>query len=165
MNSAGITISGRQRNLLYKAILDYLSVANDIYHAARHGLYEEAQRLALQTNEELIFVVSDLGWRGREADEVIPVRTPPSIVQRVVERILDEARREVFEGTQAEIRELEGEVRELWSACEEVLAVLPAEGAPMRKSSQDLARVADPESSRKSTGRLSGLFRRRRLLG
>jgi len=42
-----ITISGRQRNLLYKPTLDYLSVADDAYLAAVR--YEEVDRLGRQT--------------------------------------------------------------------------------------------------------------------
>lgn len=126
----GIIISGRQRNLLYRPILDFISVASDAYHAASHGLYEEADRLGLQTCEELTFVLADLGWREREADEVIRVATPPWIVRRVVNRILDGAKHEMFQGTQAEVRKLEGEAGELRSTCEEVLAVLPAESKP-----------------------------------
>jgi hypothetical protein len=99
-----ITISGRQRNLLYKPTLDFLSVASDVYLSAIHGHYEEADRLAMQTCDELLFVLGDLGWLERREDEAIPVVTPPSIVRRVVSRILDGARHEVFEGTEAEIR-------------------------------------------------------------
>ena len=82
--SDGITISGRQRNLLYKPTLDSLSVADDAYLAAVHGRYEEADRLGRQTCEELIFVLSDLRWEERQADEVIRLITPPPIVRRVV---------------------------------------------------------------------------------
>jgi hypothetical protein len=121
-----ITISGRQRNLLYKPTLDYLSVADDAYVAAIHGRYEEADRLALQTCDELLFVLGDLGWRERSPDEVIPVVTPPSIGRRVVGRILDGATHEVFEGTEAEIRQLEERERELRSACEALLGALQA---------------------------------------
>jgi hypothetical protein len=126
--SGGITISGRQRNLLYKPTLDFLSVADDAYLAAIHGRYEEADRLGRQTCEELIFVLGDLRWRERQPDEVIRILTPPSIVRRVVGRILDGAKHEVFEGTQAEIRKLEREAGELRLACEDVLAALSSEG-------------------------------------
>jgi hypothetical protein len=123
--SGPITISGRQRNLLYKPTLDFLSVANDAYVCAIHGRYEEADRLALQTCDELLFVLGVLGWRERAADEKIPVGTPPRIVRRVVSRILEGATHEVFEGTKEEIRKLEQDARELQSACETVLADLP----------------------------------------
>lgn len=43
--SGSITISGRQRNLLYKPTLDFLSVADDAYTVAIRGRYEEADRL------------------------------------------------------------------------------------------------------------------------
>lgn len=122
--SGRITISGRQRNLLYKPTLDFLSVADDAYVAAIHGRYEEADRLALQTCDELLFVLGDLGWRERVADEVIPVVTPPSIVRRVVGRILDGATHEVFEGTESEIRRLREQERELCCTCEAVLSTL-----------------------------------------
>jgi hypothetical protein len=125
--SGGITISGRQRNLLYGPTLDFLSVADDAYLAAIHGRYEEADRLGRQTCEELTFVLGDLRWRERQADEVIQLVTPPSIVRRVVGRILDGAKHEVFEGTQAEIRKLEWEARDLRLACEDVLTALPSE--------------------------------------
>lgn len=129
--SGSVTISGRQRNLLYKPTLDFLSVADDVYLAAINGRYEEANRLGRQTCEELTFILGDLGWRERRADEVIQVITPPSIVRGVVSRILDGARHEVFEGTQAEIRKLESEAGELRSACEDILAVLPSEAAAL----------------------------------
>ena len=137
------TISGRQRNLLYKPVLDYLSVANDAYLVARAGRYEEADRLGRQTCEELAFVLTDLGWRERRADEVIQILTPPPIVRRVVGRVLEETQREVFEGTQAEIQKLEKESRDLRSACEAVLAALPSGGAPDCRS---LPLGADPNA-------------------
>lgn len=136
--SGAITISGRQRNLLYRPTLDFLSVADDAYLAAIHGRYEEADRLGLQTSEELTFVLADLGWRDRQADEVIQVLTPASIVRRVVGRILEGAKNEVFEGTRAEIRKLEREAGELRSACEDLLAALPTGGAvEFRETSPD----------------------------
>jgi hypothetical protein len=131
--SDGIAISGRQRNLLYKPTLDFLSVADDAYLAAIHGSYEEADRLGRQTCEELTFVLGDLRWRERQPDEVIRLVTPPAIVQRVVSRILDGAMHEVFEGTQEEIRKLEREAGELRLACEDVLAALPTEDEVTRK--------------------------------
>jgi hypothetical protein len=124
-----ITISGRQRNLLYKPTLDFLSVANDAYLCAINGKFEEADRLAKQTCDELIFVRLDLGWKARRADETIEVATPPAVVRRVVSRILDGAEHEVFEGSRAEVQSLEQRQRELRSACEAVLAALPPEGS------------------------------------
>lgn len=127
--SDSITISGRQRNLLYKPTLDFLSVADDAYTAAIHGRYEEADRLGRQTCEELMFVLGDLRWQERAEDEVIPLVTPPSIVRGVVGRILAGAKLEVFEGTPEEIRRLEREAGDLRAVCEEVLASLPPEDA------------------------------------
>jgi hypothetical protein len=57
-------------------------------------------------------VLGDLGWREKRVDEVIEVVTSPSIVRRVVGRILEGATHEVFEGTQEEIRKLEQDARE-----------------------------------------------------
>lgn len=130
--SGGITISGWQRNLLYKPTLDFLGVADDAYHAAVHGRYKEADRLGFQTCEELTFVLADLGWRERKADEVIHLRTPPLIVRRVVSRILEGAKHEVLEGSKAEIRKLEREAGELRLVCEEILATLPPESDASR---------------------------------
>jgi hypothetical protein len=127
--SDAIAISGRQRNLLYKPTLDFLSVADDAYLAAIHGRYEEADRLGRQSCEELTFVLGDLRWRERQPDAVIRLVTPPSVVRSVVGRILDGTRHEVFEGTQEEIRKLEREAGELRAVCEDVLAGLPFEGA------------------------------------
>lgn len=130
MTGAGITISGRQRNLLFKPILDFLESANDVYFAAKYGKYEEAFRLGLQTGEELTFLLGDLGLEEMPEDEVVHVRTSALIVRNVVGRILEGARNEVFEGSQAEIRKLEKETGELLVACEEVLAALPPEDKP-----------------------------------
>lgn len=124
-----ITITGRQRNLLYLMTLDFMGAGSDAYHAASDGRYEEADRLALRTCDELTFVLNDLRWKERPDDEVIPVLTPPAIVRRVISRILADAEREVLEGTQTEINEFEQERRELRSACEAVLTDLPSERA------------------------------------
>ena len=127
--SGPITITGKQRNLLYLMTLDFMGAGSDAYHSASDGRYEEADRLALRTCDELTFVLNDLRWKERPDDEVIPLLTSPAIVRRVVNRILVDVEGEVLEGTQAEINEFEKERRELRSVCEDVLTELPLEGA------------------------------------
>lgn len=127
--SGPVTITGKQRNLLYLMALDFMGSGSDAYLAASDGRYEDADRLALRTCDELTFVLNDLRWKERPDDEVIPVLTPPAIVRRVVSRILVDVEREVLEGTQAEINEFEKERQEMRAACEDVLAELPSEGA------------------------------------
>ena len=52
-------------------------------------------------------MLGELRWQEREADEVIRLVTPPSIMRSVVGRILEGPKREGSEGTPEEIRRLE----------------------------------------------------------
>jgi GTP-binding protein EngB required for normal cell division len=122
------TISGKQHDLIQRAILRSLSVADDIYGAAMQKNYGEANELAIRTCQELTFLLADLEWEEKQDSDAIELITPPSIVRQVVSRILDKVKSEEFEGTEEEIRQLQEDSRELQSACEAVLTALPSEG-------------------------------------
>src|SRR6478752_5326363 len=85
-----ITLSGRQRDLLYDVVADRLTGIDDVWRAADEGEWERAQRLGREFSDLLRLVVDDLGW-GRGREEAVDLTSPPDVLQRAIEAVRREA--------------------------------------------------------------------------
>jgi hypothetical protein len=121
-----VTISSRQRDLLYDRIFMHLSGIDGVWLAVAQERFDDAQRLGREFSDELRLIVDDLGWGKRTDDEPFRLTTPPEVVRRVVERIaaMAEAENAVEEEERIAARGAEEENRLVREACKQVLADL-----------------------------------------
>lgn len=123
MSEAAVTLSARQRDLLYDRILVHLSGIDDLWNAAMNDQFDVAERLGREFSDELRLVVDDLGWGERSSDEPLELTTPPDVVRRVIERIaaIVEAEDVAEEEERVALRDAEEERRRLRETCSQVL--------------------------------------------
>jgi hypothetical protein len=74
------TISGEERDLLYRMILDRIDGIDSIRVAIEERRWSIAQELASEFSDLFRFVCSDLGW-GARPFETISVRTAPPVLR------------------------------------------------------------------------------------
>jgi len=120
-----ITLSGRQRDLLYDVVADRLTGIDDVWRAADEGEWERAQRLGREFSDLLRLVVDDLGW-GRGREEAVDLTSPPDVLQRAIEAVRREAVVEDSEQREQRlaVAETQLERAETLEACDAVLAQL-----------------------------------------
>jgi hypothetical protein len=123
MTEAPVTLSARQRDLLYDRILVHLSGIDDLWSAAMNNRLDDARRLGREFSDELRLIVDDLGWGERASDEPLELTTPPDVVRRVIDRIgaMVEAEDVAEEEERVALREAEEERRLLRETCSQVL--------------------------------------------
>jgi hypothetical protein len=121
-----ITITAKQRDLLYHRLLVNLSGIDAVYLAVNDKNFETADRLRREFFDDLNLLMDDLGWSEVGDDQPVELTSPPEIVRSVFERLRvatileDEDERRDREL----LREAEEEKREVRAACDEVLSAL-----------------------------------------
>jgi hypothetical protein len=122
-----ITITGRQRELLYGIIVGRLPGIDDVWHAVAAEEWETAQRLGREFSD-FLRLVDDLGW-GEGRDETIQLTTPPDVLQRAIQVLKREALIEDDEqrDKRLEVAETQLDRADTVEACDGILEQL-AEG-------------------------------------
>lgn len=123
----GITISGQERDALYRQILIRLTGIDTVYTAVEEGDWETAQRLGLEFSDLLRFVCDDLGW-GERANRSLVLATPPDVLRRAAGVLREAAafEREHHERKRDEAAEDVAEAQRLQQACERILSDIEA---------------------------------------
>ena len=125
MTESGITISGEQRDALYKEVLTHLNGVDDLRLAIEDDKdFERADRLAREITDNLRLIFDGLGWGERSG--AVKLTTPPDDLRRILGRL----KREMAERYEEERPEQEA-FRANWDhtalvrdTCDEVLGQL-----------------------------------------
>lgn len=122
------TITPDQRNALYERVLVDISGMGQLSSVLEREDYEAAYRLARVYSDDLLLVLTDLGW-GKPAIGPKHLKSPPDVLLRTLTRFhteaLDEQRAEAepLSGVRKQLEENEA-VRK---TCDELLAELGAD--------------------------------------
>jgi hypothetical protein len=116
------TISGDERDLLYRMVLDRIDVIDSVRVAIEERRWSIAQELASEFSDLLRFVCSDLGWGARPL-QAISVRTPPPVLRGAAIAIRTTARadRENCEREGDAHGELAGEASQIEDICDRII--------------------------------------------
>jgi hypothetical protein len=122
-----ISITGRQRDLLYEIAIDRLTGIDDVWDAVEDHRWEDAQRLSEEFGCLLRFLTTDLGW-GRGRNEPVELKTPRDALKAAMEVISREAAGGSDEEQNMRLQLAVGgaDRQEILAACSEVLAALSA---------------------------------------
>ncbi len=120
-----ITITGRQRELLYSTIIGRLPGVDSIWWAVQSEEWEKAQQFSREFSDMLRLVVDDLGW-GEGREEAVELTTPPEVLQRTIEVLKREALVEDHEQRENRLKvaEVEIERADTVEACDAILEQL-----------------------------------------
>ncbi|MGN6586694.1 MAG: hypothetical protein ACTHKT_04365 [Solirubrobacterales bacterium] len=123
-----LTLSGRQRDLLYLVAIQRLTGIDQVWSAIEDQRWEEAQRLGREFADLLQLLVAGLGWGDATAEiaEAVRVEGSPDSLRRALETIRTEASVETEEQRDLRLRVAETEIdrRDTLEACDELLARL-----------------------------------------
>lgn len=122
-----ISLSERQRNLIYAVVLDRLTNIDEVWRVVETGDWQKAERLGREYADLLRLVVDDLGW-GRERRGGVDLGSPPDVLRGALGAIRGAVAIETEEERDMRLRAAEMEIdrRDTLAACEEVLQGLGA---------------------------------------
>jgi hypothetical protein len=125
-----ISISGPDRDALYRALLIRLSGVGDVLLAVDAQAYERATRLGLEFSDLLRFVSDDLGWGNGPNTKDFKLKTPPDVLRRILDLLTSMADEDdaTAASDRAEVGKLEDEARTLRDACGTVRSQLDDAG-------------------------------------
>ena len=120
-----ITITGRQREMLYAVLVDRLPGIDDVWLAVQSKDWDKAQQLGREFSDLLRLLVDDLGW-GEGREEPVELTTPPDVLQRAIQVLKRDALVEDHEQRQNRLKvaEVEIEREDTVEACDEILEEL-----------------------------------------
>ncbi|HVD41092.1 MAG TPA: hypothetical protein VNC16_08840 [Solirubrobacterales bacterium] len=124
-DSARLSISKEQRDLLFERIISDLAGAEAILEAVRGEEWDKADRLSRNLCNGLTFVMNDLGWVV-DNERPIEVSTSPLVVREVLEQLRAEAK---DLDPHIDVRGAAEENQELIATCERLLTSLEAQVA------------------------------------
>lgn len=125
-----ITITGRQREMLYAVLVDRLPGIDDVWLAVQSKEWSKAQQLGREFSDLLRLLVDDLGW-GEGREEPVELTTPPDVLQRAIQILKRDALVEDHEQRQNRLKvaEVEIEREDTVEACDGILEQLAGDGA------------------------------------
>jgi hypothetical protein len=119
-----ITLTADQRDALYEAVYIHLGGIDAVVYAAERGDFEEADQLGWAFADDLLLILSDLGWgeHGSSAE----LKSPPDLLRRVLERVrkVAEAEDRDEEVERAELAEQQRRNKLIRETCSRVLRAL-----------------------------------------
>jgi hypothetical protein len=129
-----ITITGRQRELLYDVIVSRITAIDRVWLAVEAKEWKEARLLSREFSDLLRLVGDDLGW-GEGREEAVQLTVPPDVLQGAIEVIKREALVEDDEQRQnrLEVAQIQIEREDTVEACDGILAEMVA----LREARQD----------------------------
>lgn len=123
-----LTLSGRQRDLLYGVAIQRLTAIDEVWRVIEDQRWEQAQRLGREFADLLGLLAEGLGWGGAIAEtaDAVHVEGSPDSLRRALETIRTEASVETEEQRDLRLRVAETEIdrRDTLDACDELLARL-----------------------------------------
>lgn len=85
-----VSISGEQRNALYKELMAHISGVDDLRLAIEEEDFPKADRLAREFVDDLRLILDGLGW-GDQSSDSVELTTPPADLRRILERLRGQA--------------------------------------------------------------------------
>jgi hypothetical protein len=123
VRDSGLSISRKQRNLLFERLARSLSRIDDLHLAIATDELEKGERFARDLHDDLTLLIMDLGW-GEPRELTIELSTPAPVLRRVLERLRAEA--ECLDAG-IDLRDPATENRELAATCDQLLQSIEAQ--------------------------------------